>query len=365
MATKAVPAQPARRLEGYIYNTWYLAGWRSDLDTKLSSVRILDESIVVFRTEGGQWVALEDLCPHKLAPLSLGDRIGDCLRCRYHGLKFAGDGRCVEIPGQSVVSAAVRVRTYPIVEKHGGIWIWMGASERSDESEVPDIIGEGDSGWRLHSASIDVNGSAQLLWDNLLDLSHIPFVHFNTLVAGDQAAAAAVLAGEVNKDSIVHDRGITVERWHSHQRRPAQVGDDRPLDEHIVTDFFAPGVLAIRFQTYDAGICDKYPSGEIPDEKRLLSSFACQVVTPVTETTCKIFYNVGSWDKSPPDPTLGVANDKAIVEDKQIIEAQQGAMRANPGRKPMMLSMDQNVVRFKAIMRRLTAQEADFAAVAD
>jgi vanillate O-demethylase monooxygenase subunit len=241
----------------------------------------------------------------------------------------------------------------------------MGASKRSDESEVPDIIGEGVPGWRLHSASINVDGSAQLLWDNLLDLSHIPFVHFNSLVAGDQAAAAAVLTGEVNKHSTVYDRGIKVERWHSYQRRPAQVGDDRPLDEHIITDFFAPGVLAIRFQTYDAGIRDEYSSGEIPGEKRLLSSFACQVVTPVTETTCKIFYNVGSWDRSPPDPALGVANDKAIVEDKQIIEAQQGAMRANPGRKPMMLSMDQNVVRFKAIMKRLMAQEADFAAAAD
>jgi len=234
----------------------------------------------------------------------------------------------------------------------------MGESERSDESEVPDIIGEGDPGWRLHSASIPVDGSAQLLWDNLLDLSHIPFVHFNSLVFGDQTAAAAVLAGEVNKHSTVYDRGIKMERWHSHQRRPAQVGDDRPLDEHIITDFFAPGVLAIRFQTYDAGIRDKYPSSEIPDEERLLSSFACQVVTPVAETTCRIFYNVGSWDKSPPEPALGVANDKAIVEDKQIIEAQQGAMRANPERKPMMLSMDQNVVRFKGIMKRLMAQEA-------
>jgi len=364
MIAHATSTQPAARLEGYSYNAWYLAGWTTSFDAQLSAVKILNEPIVLYRTEAKQWVALEDLCPHKLVPLSLGELIGSCLRCHYHGLKFAADGQCVEIPGQPVVPAAVRVRTYPVTERHGGVWIWMGVPGRADESEVPDIIGEGDPGYIMFPGAIEVDGAARLLWDNLLDLSHIPFVHFSSLVFGDQEMAAKVLAGEVGKHSTPYDRGIRMDRWHFDQRRQFELGDDRPVDEHIITDFSAPGLLTIRTFTYPAGIRDSYSDGNIPETELLLSSFACQIVTPVTERTCKIFLGIGAWDKAPFNPALREVAGKAIIEDRNIIEAQQAVMRANPNRKPMMLSMDRDVARFRSIMKRLIEQESELAAAA-
>lgn len=359
MATNAAPARPTERLEGYVYNAWYMAGWVSELDAELSTVKILKHSIVLYRTEAGRWVAFEDLCPHKLVPLSFGKRVGDCLRCNYHGLKFAEDGRCVEIPGQSVVPPAVRVRTYPVVEKHGGVWIWMGAPERADESAVPAIIGEGDAGYRVFSASIEIDGSAQLLWDNLMDLTHIPFLHFDSLVAGDQAAAAALFAGEVGKNSTPHDRGIHMESWHTFPGRPELLGHNRALDEHAITDFSAPGVLTISLRSYEASTRDDYPNGGVPADRLLLDSCGCQVVVPITETSCKVFHNTGTWDRAPADPTRKLANAKAIVEDKRMIEAQQASVRVNPEAKPMRLAMDRNVVRFRSIMTRLVKQDEE------
>jgi|SRR5882757_7014854 len=365
MATNAAPGGPTERLEGYVYNAWYMAGWVSELNAELSSVKILNQPIVLYRTEAGRWVAFDDLCPHKLVPLSFGKRIGDCLRCTYHGLKFAEDGRCVEIPGQPIVPAAVRVRTYPAVEKHGGVWIWMGTAERADPSVMPAIIGEGDAGYRVFSQSIEIHGSARLIWDNLMDLTHIPFLHFNSLVAGDQAAAAAVFAGEADKNSIPHDRGILMKTWQTYPGRPELVGHNRPLDEYAVTDLSAPGVFAISIRSYEAGTRDEYPTGEVPADRLVLEQSGCQVVVPITETSCKIFHNVGTWDRAPSDRTRSRANSKAIVEDKLVIEAQQASMHANPESKPLTLAMDRNVVRFRLIMTRLLKQEAEFRVAAE
>src|SRR6185369_2986965 len=58
----------------------------------------IDQPVALSRTAAGEIVALEDRCCHRFAPLSMGRLEGDELRCMYHGLKFASDGRCTEIP---------------------------------------------------------------------------------------------------------------------------------------------------------------------------------------------------------------------------------------------------------------------------
>ncbi|WP_165191621.1 aromatic ring-hydroxylating dioxygenase subunit alpha [Caulobacter soli] len=350
--------RPTERLEGYIYNAWYMAGWVSELDADKSTARILNEPLVLYRTAAGRWVAFEDLCPHKLVPLSFGKRIGDCLRCGYHGLKFDEDGRCVEIPGQAIIPPSVRVRTYPAVEKHGGVWIWMGDPERADEGALPAIIGEGDAGYQVFSQTTDIDGSARMLWDNLLDLTHIPFLHFDSLIGGDPSAAAAIFAAEVAKNSTPHDRGIAMDSWHIFPGRPDLLGHGRPLEEHAITDFSAPGVLTINIDSYEVGIREAFPQGDIPADRLLLQASGCQIVVPVTESTCKVFHNSGNWDKAPPDEGRKLRNAKAIIEDKLMIEAQQASMRANPQARPLMLSMDRNVARFRSIMSRLVEQDA-------
>jgi len=102
-----------------------------------------------------------------------------------------------------------------------------------------------------------------------------------------------------------------------------------------------------------------------PADRLLLDSCGCQVVVPVTETSCKVFHNTGTWDRAPADPTRRLAQAKAIVEDKLVIEAQQASMHANPESKPLTLAMDRNVVRFRLIMTRLLKQEAEFRVAAE
>jgi phenylpropionate dioxygenase-like ring-hydroxylating dioxygenase large terminal subunit len=88
----------------WVRNAWYVAGWSHELEAGRILARvIIDQPLAIYRKTDGQVVVLEDRCCHRFAPLSMGRLEQDDLRCMYHGLKFAPDGRCVEIPGQKLI----------------------------------------------------------------------------------------------------------------------------------------------------------------------------------------------------------------------------------------------------------------------
>ena len=100
---------------------------------------ILDEPVVFYRTEDGTPVALEDRCPHRRLPLSMGKLVGDdVLQCHYHGLRFDRTGACVRVPGQDMIPQTARVKSYPVVERYHWLWIWMGDPALADPAKIPD-----------------------------------------------------------------------------------------------------------------------------------------------------------------------------------------------------------------------------------
>ena len=114
-------------LSPYVRNAWYVAAWTHEIEpSKTFAITILDEPVVIWRSEGGLLAALEDRCVHRMAPLSLGRCEGERLRCMYHGLLFSAEGRVVEIPGQEQIHPNARVRSYPVIERHSWVWVWMG-----------------------------------------------------------------------------------------------------------------------------------------------------------------------------------------------------------------------------------------------
>src|ERR1700736_5971695 len=113
----------------YLHNAWYVAAWSDDLaDGQLLARTILKEPVVLYRKADGHVAALQDRCPHRFAPLSMGKIVhGDCLQCPYHGLEFDASGACTLNPhGTKNIPPRARVRSYPVTEKHKAIWIWMG-----------------------------------------------------------------------------------------------------------------------------------------------------------------------------------------------------------------------------------------------
>src|SRR5438270_3853141 len=191
----------------YPRDAWYVAAWSADLGSaKPYSINILNEPIVIYRTVSGRLVALQDRCVHRLARLSLGRCEGERLRCMYHGLVFDTDGKVVEIPGQPQIPPNARVRAFPVIERHSWIWVWMGDAACADESLVPPAVGLDEPGWILGHGQLDYGAEARLINDNLLDFSHLPYVHANSFRPPEDFSLVRPVITAL-------PRGVRFERW--------------------------------------------------------------------------------------------------------------------------------------------------------
>ena len=171
-----VPIKPGHI---FVWNTWYVAALSTEVGEDLLERRILGNPLLLYRTENGVPVALYGLCPHRRLPLRMGKRIGDAVQCGYHGITFGADGVCLRIPSQARPADRMRLQAYPVVERGQWIWIWPGDPALAD----PDLIPNHDEmglreGWEATPFErYPVAARFQLLIENLLDLSHISFLH--------------------------------------------------------------------------------------------------------------------------------------------------------------------------------------------
>src|SRR3954469_10918708 len=131
----------------FVKNCWYIAAEARELAREPLGRIYLEEPVVLYRKADGTPVALEDRCCHRRAPLSKGKVEGDSLRCGYHGFLYEPGGRCTWVPGTDRVPSNARVRSYPVVEKHRWIWIWMGEAAKADPAFVPDLHYNDSTGW--------------------------------------------------------------------------------------------------------------------------------------------------------------------------------------------------------------------------
>ena len=190
----------------FVRNAWYVAGWSSDFGDELKTATICDQPLVMFRATTGKVVALEDRCPHKQLPLSKGQRIDDTIQCGYHGMTFDGSGKCVRVPGQDNTPESAYVDAFPIIEKYGIVWVWMGDSSLADEDKVFDLPEFSDSSWHIHhGGALHIKANYLNVAENLVDPAHVSFVHPTTLgnAASEDVPVHVSTSGEV----------ITAWRW--------------------------------------------------------------------------------------------------------------------------------------------------------
>jgi phenylpropionate dioxygenase-like ring-hydroxylating dioxygenase large terminal subunit len=164
----------------FIRDAWYCAGFTVGLKAgELKPLTILNEAVVLYRQSDGAAKALADRCPHRFAPLSKGKICDREVQCGYHGLRFNADGHCTHNPhGDGSIPKAATVRAYPVLERHGALWIWMGEPAQADPGKLPDFSEvEQRPGWTRVEGYLHVRANYQLMIDNLLDLSHVPFLH--------------------------------------------------------------------------------------------------------------------------------------------------------------------------------------------
>ena len=272
-------------------NGWYVAAFCNEIGDALLSRWILNQPLVLYRKTDGTAVAVQGRCPHRHFPLGASKRVGDAIQCGYHGMTFGADGKCIHIPSQTKVPGVYSIQTYPLVERGLWAWIWPGDPQLADESLLPtlDEIGLDTSPdfYARPFYSLSVRGRYQLLNDNLLDLSHLGYLHGSTIGTQDDAATP-----EVRDQSARRLRSrrhmINTQITPSVRER---TGFDGPVDRLSGMDFWFPG--------FHAGIAEtSIAQGQPRAGEMLVAGRVWHAVTPATRTTTNYFFASGSNDRN-------------------------------------------------------------------
>lgn len=335
----------------FVRNCWYVIAWEHEVPHDgLFSRTVLGEAILLYRTEGGGIVALRDRCCHRLAPLSKGRKEGDCVRCGYHGLLFDATGRCIDIPGTETVPAKVRVQRYPVTLKNKWVFVWMGEEARADRALLPDNFSCDHPDWDYVPGYLHYQTPQALICDNLLDFSHLSFVHEKTL-----GGTTAIAQARAEIEAV--PRGIRVTRRVRDVPPPPYYQTIRDisgnLDCWFIYDFVLPGTLLM----HSGGRPIEDAEG---DMRRAVRLHSCRTATPETETTTHYFFQQ-SRRVEDGDHSVAVALYRSLLaafeEDRAMITAQAEAIAADPGHPMMLLAMDAAVVRFRRLVADMVAAE--------
>jgi phenylpropionate dioxygenase-like ring-hydroxylating dioxygenase large terminal subunit len=337
----------------FIHDSWYVAAWSHEIGAEAPFARtLLGRPLVFYRKADGTAVAMDDRCCHRAAPLSIGRREGDCIRCLYHGLKFDAQGVCVEMPGQERIPPQARVRTYPVVERDRFVWVWMGAPERADPSQILDFFWHDHPGWRMKPGYIHYQAHYQLVVDNLLDFAHLSYVHPTTL------GTARVAQVRAQVEPI--EGGLRITRWAldddmpPNHRRVAQFTGR--VDRWQVYDWHPPAFM--RMDAGSAPVGTGAPEGRIVPEAMRFRHTSVQ--TPETaHTTHYFFCQARAFHLDDEAMTEAIFQDvsTAFAEDRSMIEAQQRILDAAPDFRPVATVHDQALNLARPLLRQRLARE--------
>lgn len=362
MTKQRARPEAAAESAGFLRNHWYVAAWADEVSrTPLARV-ILGDYLVLFRTGAGKAIALENRCPHRNLPLSEGKLIGDTLECGYHGMVFDCTGACTYVPGEPAPPHWARVRAYPVIERRGWVMVWMGDPAAADAGAAPDYnLRLADPAWFHLKGHLAVKCGYRLILDNLLDLSHLAYVHSAT--TGNRALAEqATISAETEGDRV------RVTRWMS-DIPPAKAfidyaGYNGNIDRWQASEFMPPAYIYVNSGTAPAG------RGVAPAERLhgqgLWGFVVYHALTPETLRTTHQFWAMAIEERMVPTAMRADFKRQMLeipLEDVAIYEAQQRAIDLDPDahgdvRPRGMIAADKGLFAMRRILQRLQAEES-------
>jgi vanillate O-demethylase monooxygenase subunit len=339
----------------FVRNCWYVAGWDKDVPAEgFLSRTIINIPLVLWRDADRRIIALEDRCCHRGAKLSMGRREegGNCVRCMYHGLVFDRTGQCISAPAQDRVPPQAKVRSFAVVEVNRWVWVWMGDPAKADEALIPGTPWLQDPEWSSLDGYLHYDVNYLLIADNLLDFSHLPFLHPTTV--GGSTDYASVLP-KVERG----ERGVRLKKWVANTEPPAYSAKystypaGARVDRWMNYDFLAPGILLM-----DAGMVLSGTGGEEGHRENSLAFRGCQALTPDTSTHY-FFAHPHNFLIDQPEVTAAIHAGiiQAFEEDRVMITAQQQNLALDPSFKMVPLSVDAALSQFRWVIDQLIKKE--------
>jgi phenylpropionate dioxygenase-like ring-hydroxylating dioxygenase large terminal subunit len=339
-------------------NIWYQAGWSTELGAQPLARTICNQPLVIYRGPDGKVGVLEDRCCHRGAALSMGEVTPQGLQCGYHGMIFDAAGKCVHIPGQDTIPPQARVRSFPVVERQEFIWVWLGDADKADERLIVDYPWNDDpKNWPHKHGMSRVNCNYMLLMDNLMDLTHIPFIHRRTVGGG-------VVMEQVNAkvDVTRTERGVHFIRW--------MLGITPP-PTYVKGAGFAPGTKVDRWQEFEffAPASVIQWTGALPVGRNALENrdqpggFTLRMyhgAAPETEHSCHYFWTgANGYRIDDPAATQQLYDELASTfqEDIAFLETQYARVIADPRRPLIDIKHDHARVQARRAVERMIREE--------
>jgi vanillate O-demethylase monooxygenase subunit len=343
-------------------NAWYVAATPDEITDRPLGRTICNERMVFYRGTGGQVHALEDFCPHRGAPLSLGRVCEGQLVCGYHGLEMGCDGKTVAMPGQRVRGFPA-IRSFPAIERNGFVWVWPGDPAEADEARLHPLPWAGHPEWAYGGGLYHIACDYRLMIDNLMDLTHETYVHSTSI--GQKEIDETPCTTRTEGDEVITSRfmnGIQPPPFWQMALRANGLPDDQPVDRWQICHFTPPSHVLI-----EVGVALAGHGGYDAPAAVKASSIVVDFITPETDTSHWYFWGMAR-NFRPGDEALTAqvreGQGKIFAEDQQILEQQQANLARWPERKLLMLNIDAGGVQSRRVIDRLIAAERAEPAVA-
>jgi vanillate O-demethylase monooxygenase subunit len=322
----------------FLKNQWYVAALPEELGIAPIARTLCGEPVALYRTASGRAVALEDRCPHRFAPLSIGKCAGETLTCAYHGIVFGADGACVSIPQQATIPPRMRVRSYPLAERWGLVWIWMGDAADANPENIPEYSWLTAPGWHHIFRRYPVKAGYEICADNILDLSHTPFIHTGSIGTPEMATipvATEVVGRKVISRRIMHQvtPGPFVYAWGNFGEK---------IDRVTTTEWLPAGNTSVELCYQDANnkITLRLTNANTPETERsthlyfiwsrdfgsdadddFARRFKKESFQVMDEDIAIIERQQAVIDRGLPVPTVGITADATLIQARRMVQS--------------------------------------------
>ncbi|MHA6795682.1 Rieske 2Fe-2S domain-containing protein [Pseudonocardia bannensis] len=330
-----------------VKNGWYIGAWSDEVGRTLLQRWIVGRPVCFYRLQDGSVTAIEDRCPHRKYPLSLGRLDGDVIECNYHGYRIDSGGVCVGVAEQPDTPKA-SVHRFPLVERDGVVWIWTGDVELADPALIPDTWWLSDPGWTHVKGLVPLKARQVLLAENLLDLTHETFLHPSSIGNAAVAGTPIEVTSEGDRVSFIrHMVGIEAPPFYE-----KSMGLTSPIDRWQDGDFYAPGVFILNIRLAPTGT-------EEPEGFHMKVMYG---MTPATETETHDFfalardYKIDDAELS----TFQLEQQLAVMkEDVDALEIQEVMVASEPaGARESSIRSDVAGIRGRRLLEKMAAKEA-------
>jgi len=342
----------------FIKNTWYVACTLAELEAlgdKPLGRTICNEKMAIFKGPDGKVAAVEDFCPHRGAPMSLGKSCKNGLRCGYHGLEMGTDGKTVHMPGQRVRGFQA-IKAFEVVERYGFVWVWPGEQTLADEGVMPVFEFFDNPEWAYGGGLYYVKADYRLMIDNLMDLTHETYVHATSI--GQPEIDETPCETKIDGDTVITQRfmnSIQAPPFWKMAMSANGLDPNALVDRWQICRFTPPSHIMI-----DVGVSLADKGGFSAPSEVKTYAVVVDFITPETETSH--WYHWGMVRNFKPDDasltdSIRQGQGKIFSEDMEMLQLQQENILRHPERKLLMLNIDAGGVQSRRVIDRLLSQE--------